>query len=191
MASSEPSRVSVLFVCLGNICRSTMAEGVFRHLVKTNVAPANITFHIDSAGTAGYHVGDAPDSRTMATLRKHNITNYHHYGRQLRSSDFTQFDYIMAMDMSNLRDILHAKEKAMRSSSSSSSSRSKAKVAEVRLFGDFAAQDGSVPEKVGAGSAVPDPYYGGSDGFETVFQMVTQYSLGFLQYLVEQQKKGR
>ncbi|KAI5301297.1 hypothetical protein KEM56_001838 [Ascosphaera pollenicola] len=161
-----------------------MAEGVFRHLVKTNVAPADFTFHIDSAGTAGYHVGDSPDSRTMATLRKHNISNYQHFGRQLRKSDFTEFDYIMAMDTSNLRDILSAREKALRSLDKSQHH----KIAVVRLFGDFAAEDGTVNKRVGGGKAVPDPYYGGNDGFETVFQMVTQYSLGFLQYLANQKE---
>ncbi|KAI5288952.1 hypothetical protein KEM52_000969 [Ascosphaera acerosa] len=184
MASSESTQVSVLFVCLGNICRSTMAEGVFRHLVKTDVAPSNITFHIDSAGTSSYHIGDSPDSRTMATLRKHGINNYRHLGRQLRAADFTEFDYIMAMDMSNLRDILHARDRAVAKLGDG------AKVAQVRLFGDFAAQDGTVHEKVGGGSAVPDPYYGAGDGFEQVFQMVSQYSLGFLQYLVNQQEEA-
>ncbi|KAI5306528.1 hypothetical protein KEM55_008582 [Ascosphaera atra] len=162
-----------------------MAEGVFRHLVKTNTNPEEFTFHIDSAGTSAFHVGDPPDSRTMLTLQSNGINNYRHSGRQLRKSDFTDFDYIMAMDRANLSDILSAREKAVRGLKSQN-----VKIAEVRLFGDYASQDGVVTKEVGKGDAVPDPYYGGRDGFKNVYQMVSRYSLGFLKYLANQRQGG-
>ncbi|CAP85834.1 Pc20g05050 [Penicillium rubens Wisconsin 54-1255] len=154
---------SVLFVCLGNICRSPMAEGVFRNLAATHPSIGEI----DSAGTAAYHSLEPPDSRTMSTLRRHKITGYDHAARKVTREDFLTFDYLLAMDKSNLRDLEDVRD---------------SKVAEVRLFGDFG-KGGKLHERVGGGEVVKDPYYGGANGFEEVYQQVTRFSQNFMEYL--------
>lgn len=86
---AHPQKISVLFVCLGNICRSTMAEGVFRSIVKDSSSPYyNFVDKVDSCGTGGYHTGDEPDSRTMSTLADHGITNYMHAARRVSLSSW-------------------------------------------------------------------------------------------------------
>jgi len=92
--------MKVLFVCLGNICRSPMAEAIFNH-------KANQLLRADSCGTAAYHIGDEPDPRTLKVLKKHGIV-CDHVGRQLAKEDFEKFDLILAMDKANLQDILRA-----------------------------------------------------------------------------------
>uniref|UniRef100_A0A0B7B9D2 Low molecular weight phosphotyrosine protein phosphatase n=1 Tax=Arion vulgaris TaxID=1028688 RepID=A0A0B7B9D2_9EUPU len=94
---------SVLFVCLGNICRSTMAEGVFEHLVKQRGLQDQ--WVIDSAGTGSWHVGYPPDERTMAVLKKKGVHGYKHSGRLITKKDFTTFEYIFGMDHENISDI--------------------------------------------------------------------------------------
>ncbi|KAI0134002.1 phosphotyrosine protein phosphatase I superfamily [Xylariales sp. AK1849] len=153
-----PEKISVLFVCLGNICRSTMAEGVFRSLAKQEAYEGKLGT-IDSCGTGAYHAGDDPDDRTVATLESHGITDYTHAARKVRSSDFEDFDYIFAMDRSNLSD-LHRWKK---------SPTSKAKVV---LFGEYSGN--TKPE------IVQDPYYGGKDGFEKAYTQVMRFSKNFL-----------
>ncbi|KAJ5124526.1 Protein-tyrosine phosphatase low molecular weight mammalian [Penicillium bovifimosum] len=197
MASNSNGRpISVLFVCLGNICRSPMAEGVFR-----NIAAGNPSIgEIDSAGTAAYHSLEPPDSRTMSTLRRHKIVNYDHAARRVTREDFLTFDYVLAMDKANLRDLLDARESVIatlqrktdaRPSSKSTRSHvdaaigaygADAKVADVRLFGDFG-KGGKLHDRVGGGEVVKDPYYGGDNGFEEVYQQVVRFSQGFLDYL--------
>ncbi|KAF0169955.1 MAG: protein-tyrosine phosphatase [Rhodobacteraceae bacterium] len=98
--------VSVLFVCLGNICRSPTAEGVFRHLVEHEGLADHFT--IDSAGTAAYHVGSPPDSRAQAEAKRRGIDISGLRARQARHLDFTQFDYILAMDQENHRNLITA-----------------------------------------------------------------------------------
>jgi protein-tyrosine phosphatase len=141
---------SILFVCLGNICRSPLAEGVFRHRAEERGVAHGL--HIDSAGTGSWHVGAPADARARETAERRGI-RLESRGRQVTPEDATRFDLILAMDRSNLRDLetLFASVPGRR--------------AELRLFRDFD------PEAGGAAD-VPDPYYGGDDGFEKVHEMV-------------------
>ncbi|KAI1200268.1 phosphotyrosine protein phosphatase I superfamily [Nemania serpens] len=155
-------KVSVLFVCLGNICRSTMAEGVFRSIVKDPSSPYhNFVGTVDSCGTGGYHIGDAPDSRTLSTLKENGIMNYRHEARRLRDSDFSQFDYIFAMDNSNLSDLQRW--------------RGRKKVdgkARVMLFGEFSG--------TGRKEVVQDPYYVDDGAFKKTYEQCRRFSENFL-----------
>ncbi|KAI8609729.1 phosphotyrosine protein phosphatase I superfamily [Chytriomyces sp. MP71] len=156
MTPNQP--ISVLFVCLGNICRSPMAEAVFASVVAERGLQSSFA-KVDSAGTAGYHIGDAPDDRSVATCRKHNVIVTHR-GQKVKSTDFEAFDWILCMDDSNLSNLRAIQSKG-----------SKAK---VMLFGEFD------PEGM---RVIEDPYYGGIDGFEINFQQVTRASHGFLKHL--------
>ncbi|UPL00879.1 hypothetical protein LCI18_011813 [Fusarium solani-melongenae] len=161
---SEP--VAVLFVCLGNICRSPMAEGIFQNLAKQPEVGGRIG-RIDSCGTAAYHSGEPPDERTMATLEANGITDYDHLARRFHPSDFNKFDYIFAMDRSNLSD-LHRLQK--------NNPDSKAK---VMLFGEFSGT--KRPE------IVNDPYYGGNEGFSKAFEQCSRFSKNFLKEILEEE----
>lgn len=177
-----------------------MSEGVFRNMAASHP----LINEIDSAGTGAYHATDPPDPRTMSTLRRHGITDYDHAARLVTKEDFLAFDYLLAMDKYNLRDLLDERESvvaSLRKSGGVSGSRGakgtragkaaaiagaadgKARVAEVRLFGDFGA--GVSHGRVGGGEVVKDPYYGGANGFEEVYQQVTRFSRGFLNYIEE------
>ena len=153
------NRVSVLFVCMGNICRSPTAEGVFRHVVKQRNLQDRII--IDSAGTHAYHVGESPDSRAQATARTRGIDLSGQRARKVEVSDFDRFDYVIAMDRSNLEDLKHLRKEGQK--------------AQLHLFMDFA--------KDWDNHEVPDPYYGGSNGFEQVFDMVQSASEGLLAHI--------
>ncbi|KAH7325839.1 phosphotyrosine protein phosphatase I superfamily [Stachybotrys elegans] len=154
-----PEPISVLFVCLGNICRSPMAEGIFRHIAKEPQFQGKINI-IDSCGTAAYHSGEPPDSRTMSTLEDNGITDYRHLARRFQTSDLDKFDYIFAMDRSNLSDL----QRAQRGNPDSK--------AKVMLFGSYS---GSSKAEI-----VDDPYYGGRDGFEKAYEQCTRFSRNFL-----------
>ncbi|KAL2849493.1 phosphotyrosine protein phosphatase I superfamily [Aspergillus pseudoustus] len=192
-SSFNGQKVNVLFVCLGNICRSTMAEGVFRNVV----AAHPLINKIDSCGTGAYHAGEGADRRTMATLRRHGINNYKHAARKIALQDFIEFDYLLAMDQYNLEDLLDLRSSVIASQKNPGSNRPTrqgtratfdidvepgAKIAEVRLFGDFGS-GGTLTQRVGGGDVVEDPYYGGADGFEEVYQQVVQFSKNFLEHL--------
>lgn len=137
----------ILFVCLGNICRSPLAEGIMLHLKEKH----DLSVHIDSAGTAGYHIGEAPDPRTVANARRNGVDLSPLRARQFQQSDLDEFDFIYVMDKSNLKNVL--------SLATNDSHKQK-----VSLLLDAV--------QPGAGLEVPDPYYGGESGFENVFQLV-------------------
>ena len=130
----------VLFVCMGNICRSPTAEGVFRHL--RDEAGVADEFIVDSAGTGGWHAGEPPDERATAAARSRGVT-LASTARQVVAEDFDEFDVIVAMDTSNLRDLRRIAPPGT--------------AHKLRLL---------------AGVDVPDPYYGGQDGFDEVFDLV-------------------
>ncbi|WP_428408312.1 low molecular weight protein-tyrosine-phosphatase [Hyphococcus sp.] len=150
---------SVLFVCLGNICRSPAAEGVLRARAKER--GVNVT--IDSAGTGGWHAGDPPDARMMKAAAKRGIDISYQRARQVDLSDFYQFDYLLAMDLSNHTDLLDMAPPN--------------RTCDIRLFLDFADCDTR---------ETPDPYYGGHDGFERVLDLIERGAEGFLDYLEDE-----
>lgn len=160
---------SILFVCLGNICRSPLADGIFCHLVKERGLEDHYT--VDSAGTSAYHAGDPADSRSIAVARKHGIA-VPSISRQVRASDYTEFEWVVAMDRQNLSD-LQAKEPSESS-------------ARLVLLRDYD------PESGGKGKDldVPDPYYGGPGGFDTVHAMVARSCERLLDALEEQRAQG-
>jgi protein-tyrosine phosphatase len=146
----------VLFVCLGNICRSPTAEGVFRHLLKQEAPELRV--EVDSAGTAGYHIGDPPDSRSQLAARRRGIDLSGLRARQVALDDFARFDLILAMDRDNLRRL-----EAMRPPQSR---------VQLHLFLEYAADQGRLE--------VPDPYYGDATGFEDVLDLTTAASRGLI-----------
>lgn len=158
--AEQPDKLNVLFVCLGNICRSPLAEGVFQHLV--NEAGIAHRFHIDSAGTSGYHAGDPPDARTSTVARARGI-ELTSRSRQLLQEDLQRFDYLIVMDEDNRAGVERlARKKAPR-----------AKVHLLREFDNEA--DGDLN--------VPDPYYGGPRGFEDVHDMVERSCRVLLEHI--------
>ena len=156
-------RISVLFVCLGNICRSPLAEGVFRDLLKER--DLEDRFSVDSAGTGSWHVGEAPDARmrTLATDKGLSIDDLR--ARQFAAGDLDEFDHVLAMDKNNLHDILFL-------------DRDESRGHKVRLFREFDPEPGDFQ--------VPDPYYGGDEGFENVYRIVRRTAESLLDRLVEE-----
>lgn len=133
--------VKIIMVCLGNICRSPLAEGILRSKLDSN-------FIIDSAGTGGWHAGESPDKRSIETAKQYNIDISNQKARKFSISDFDLFDYIYVMDKSNYKDVINlAPDEA-----------AKAKVALI----------------LGDSKEVPDPYYGGQEGFENVYYLLDQ-----------------
>lgn len=143
-----------------------MAEAVFRHITTGSSHPRISISKIDSAGTASYHVGSEPDPRTLSTLVENGIDDYSHAGRQVSFNDFAEFDYILAMDRDNLRNLQRLSLREKRPSG--------AKGAQVMLFGDF----GGVK-----GEEVVDPYYGARDGFDVAHKQMVRFTNGFIQQL--------
>lgn len=146
---------NVLFVCLGNICRSPMAEAVFKEVVKQNSIADK--WYAESAGTGGWHVGCSPDDRTMTVLRKNGI-QFKHSAQQLVKEDFNRFDFIFGMDQSNVSDINRKKPKGSK--------------AEILLLGSFDPEGDTV---------IRDPYYDSDNqGFEKCFQQCMRSCKSFL-----------
>lgn len=144
----EKQKIAVLFVCLGNICRSPTAEGIFRRKVKEAGLDAEVL--IDSCGTGSWHIGNPPDERALAYAATQGIDLSGLRARKLSAADYSRFDYVIAMDMRNLKTI---KARAPKSAT-----------ARISLLLDF---DPHSPTR-----EVPDPYYGGEDGFRRVYTLV-------------------
>jgi low molecular weight protein-tyrosine phosphatase len=154
--------VRLCFVCLGNICRSPTAAGVMRHHV--DAAGLSDRILVESAGTGGWHVGDLPDERARAEARRRGI-DIDDPARQFSARDFERFDLVLAMDQDNAEDLRRL-------------TRDEAQRRKIRVLRDF---DPASPP----GAAVPDPYYGGHDGFADVFDLVDAACRGLLTELVE------
>ncbi|MGH7447401.1 MAG: low molecular weight protein-tyrosine-phosphatase [Longimicrobiales bacterium] len=161
-AHDEPSdrRIRVLFVCLGNICRSPLAEGVFRALVSTEGIADR--FDIDSAGTSDYHTGDSPDPRTSSEAAQRGVI-LEHAARQIRVEDLERYDYVIAMDASNLGRIKRL----------ATNPPGRAELHLLRAFDRDAGDD----------LEVPDPYFGGPRGFADVHDMVERACRGLLDHI--------
>jgi protein-tyrosine phosphatase len=154
--------VKVLFVCMGNICRSPTAQGVFaRHVAETNLTEV---IEIDSAGTHAYHVGEPPDSRASEAARRRGVDLSDQKARRVQETDFESFDYVLAMDESNYEDLASLCLPEHR--------------VKLHLFLDFAPELGT--------REVPDPYYGGTTGFERVLDLIETASAGLLARIRQQ-----
>jgi protein-tyrosine phosphatase len=151
----------ILFCCMGNICRSPSAEGVFRQLIA--VRAPHLSVEIDSAGTHGYHVGDPPDRRAVSAALRRGIDLSGLRARRGEAGDFERFDLILAMDEDNLNELrqlapAHARER-------------------IRLVMEYAPN--------AASRAVPDPYYGGAQGFEAVLDLLEEAAEGLLAEILQ------
>ena len=157
--------IRVLFVCMGNICRSPTAEAVFRHYVES----AGLSEHIliDSAGTHDYHIGDPPDLRTQRAAKQRGYDLSGLRGRQVEEEDFRRFDYVLAMDRENYANLLAVCPAGLEH--------------KIRLFMEFAPNR---PEK-----EVPDPYFGGVSGFDRVLDMIEEAARGLLEDIRRQRLK--
>ncbi len=152
--------IRVLFICMGNICRSPMAEALFRHHVATAGLAERIL--IDSAGTGNWHEGERPHHGTVAVLERNGVAVGDQRARQVRAADLHSFDYVIAMDAQNLADLVgFSREGAQR----------------VRLLLEFAPMQGA--------REVPDPYYVGN--FDEVFRLIEAGSLGLLTHIRERE----
>lgn len=145
----------VLLVCLGNICRSPLAHGVLKHLVD----PAKV--EVDSAGTGAYHIGKAPDRRSIAVAKANGLDISQQRARQFQAEDFQQFDHIFVMDKENLADVRRLAPDAETAQ-------------KAQLF--LSVLENSVEE-------VPDPYYGGEEGFQYVYDLVLEASKAIVKKL--------
>ncbi|AJW11353.1 Ltp1p [Saccharomyces cerevisiae YJM1133] len=154
----EKPKISVAFICLGNFCRSPMAEAIFKHEVeKANLE--NRFNKIDSFGTSNYHVGESPDHRTVSICKQHGV-KINHKGKQIKTKHFDEYDYIIGMDESNINNLKKIQPEG-----------SKAKVC---LFGDWNTNDGTVQ------TIIEDPWYGDIQDFEYNFKQITYFSEQFL-----------
>jgi protein-tyrosine phosphatase len=153
-------KTRILFVCLGNIIRSPLAEHIFAHLV--HQADKGDKYSVDSAGTAGYHVGESPDARMRRVAREYGLA-YDGKARQFSQSDFDRFDLIIAMDVNNKSDILRLAQ----------SPEDESKIYTMRSF-DPQGQ---------STDGVPDPYYGGIDGFHITYKIVERSCQGLMNSL--------
>jgi protein-tyrosine phosphatase len=154
--------LNICFVCLGNICRSPTAEGIMIQLVKDSGLTNQIS--IDSAGTSAYHIGEPADPRSRAAAKNHHIS-LPSRARQFKAGDFERFDYVVAMDQSNQKNLIRMAH----------SKTDREKIVLLRNFDSKSTKD----------SDVPDPYYGGPNGFETVFQICLAGCDGLLNAVIQ------
>lgn len=160
---SEDKKVRVMFVCLGNICRSPLAEAAFRSEVQK--AGLQDVIHIESSGTGHWHVGNQADTRMRETARRFGLSLETHRAQQFEFGHFTDFDHVFVMDKNNLHDVLYLDRKETYAN-------------KVRLFRELDPEPGDFQ--------VPDPYFGGAEGFENVFEIVNRTSRKLLERLVEE-----
>lgn len=160
MSDAASGKVSVLFVCLGNISRSPSAEGVFRQLAAEQGLLESL--HIDSCGTGNWHIGKAPDARATAAAERRGVDIAELRARQIQAEDLDRFDYVLVMDRSNLADVRDIWNQNGGT--------------EPRLFLEFGRS---------GHAEVPDPYYGGEDGFEQVLDLIHEASEGLLESIRE------
>ena len=163
----KDEKIRVMFVCLGNICRSPLAEGVFRKLVREHGLEDR--FEVRSTGTGDWHVGDCADSRMRATARRYEVNLDTHVGAQFQPEHLAEFDHVLVMDKSNLHDVLFLDPDDRFSH-------------KVRLFREFDPEPDDYQ--------VPDPYYGGASGFENVYQIVDRTARTLLHGLMEEHQLG-
>ena len=156
--------IRVLFVCMGNICRSPTAQGVFEKLVEEEGLGNHI--RIDSAGTHAYHVGDRPDNRATLAASRRGIDLSNQQARRVQEEDLAVFDYIVAMDSSNYRKLLEYCPPGNE--------------VKLRMFMEYAPD---LPEQ-----DVPDPYYGGPNGFERVLDLIEEAAMGLLASIRQEHK---
>lgn len=154
----------VLFVCLGNICRSPTAEGIFRQMAEEHGLSTQI--EVDSAGTSDWHTGHPPDPRAQEEARRHGINLSALRARPVEADDFQRFDYIIAMDSSNLDELCQLCPATFRD--------------RLHLCTSFAPELGI--------KDVPDPYFGGSKGFKRVFAIIEQSARGLLAHIEHEQR---
>ena len=154
-------RVRVLFVCLGNICRSPLGAAVLKHKLKENGMDSWV--EVDSCGTSNYHIGDNADPRTIATASMYGVA-IDHCVRQLVARDLEDFDFIFAMDQNNYRNIVRLAP-------------GKDVQRKIKLMREFDPQ--------GKGGEVPDPYHGGEKDFQEVYEILDRSTTGFITYLKE------
>jgi protein-tyrosine phosphatase len=157
---NDRKRIAVSFVCMGNICRSPTAEAIMRHLVSE--AGLQDKIEVDSAGTGSWHVGEERDRRSRAVAKRRGMPIEGH-ARQFEPEDFQRFDLVLALDQENARDLRRL----------ATSQEAKSKVHLLREFDATAGKD----------AAVPDPYYGGPEGFEQVFDICLSACRGLLDHL--------
>lgn len=139
--------IKILMVCLGNICRSPLAEGILKSKLPVD------SFYVDSAGTSNYHIGSQPDKRSIAIAKKYKIDISNLKGRQFDVADFDRFDFIYVMDESNYKNVIQL-------------TRNNSDFEKVKFIMNEVYE--------GKNYAVPDPYYGGEDGFENIYKMLNE-----------------
>ena len=160
-------KISILFVCMGNICRSPTAAGVFEKLLGER-AP-ELVVEVDSAGTHAYHVGEAPDARARRAAERRGVDLSGQRARRVSVEDFERFDFVVAMDQLNRTVLMELCPPEYQG--------------RIYLFLEFAPQLGR--------SDVPDPYYGGSNGFEHVLDLVEEASISFIEHLRRERDRNR
>jgi len=157
--------IRVLFVCLGNICRSPMAEGIFKDMIKEKKLEENV--FCDSAGTSDWHIGEQPDPRAIENARLNGV-ELNHAARQFSPDDLLEFDYVLVMDHNNLAIVKDLAETYPDVNP------------EIFLTREFDKPQNSL--------VVPDPYFGGEDGFQEVFEILIQSSRNFLEFLIQKHR---